>query len=424
MNNQLYPIGRNPEEYRRASSVSKGIHFIFVLLIVYYWALEYVTTLDDEVKSGSVLYFLYVSPIAVFALTMISNIRLSRQINVASLWIIVYVMIVCIVSIVRSDIQTILSTALFGSAVAAILIHRLSPSTNLLNGLFLASIVASSLAFLLGRSLYTILPGYSLDELWIRVSLFPHVSTSGFFAGIVLFVNILRPGGKLRRTCIILAIYFLALSGIRSALIACLIGALYFVLVHNGRLKKTSTKMIFLIISMLFFIGSLFATPLLLLILNSGNEALNIFLFRTDGGGADQGDVVNTIYRTWLWFEHIRIASDNPIFGVGTFDFSAIADFDPIGSKGGTGSESFLTGLYARVGLCSLLLIAGFTSAIRSGARANDHMKLVVGIFVFVAMIAYGSFVSAYSFIFLIMVGLLAGSSIREEQFWNTSFHN
>ena len=76
-----------------------------------------------------------------------------------------------------------------------------------------------------------------------------------------------------------------------------------------------------------------------------------------------------------------------------------------------TGSESFLTATYARVGLPVLILVAAFLSAISRGLRANREICLIVGIMLFVAMLAYGGFIAVYDFTFLSMMGLLAGAA-------------
>jgi len=120
------------------------------------------------------------------------------------------------------------------------------------------------------------------------------------------------------------------------------------------------------------------------------------------------------IYRTWIWSEHLRLAAQNPIFGIGTFDFLSLSDFDPLFGDRSRGSEAFLTGLYARVGLPALILVAAFVAAIVNSVKANRHLNAIVGLFLFIAMLAYGSFLNAYDFVFLIMIGLLA--SARDEQ--------
>ena len=381
----------------------------FALLLTYYWALQYAITMDTEVQRGDALYYLFVVPIAAFSLTLLLGARLSRRSTPSAFWFIGYALTVMLIAVVRADFQTFYNTTLFAGAALVILVYRLTPSVNLINGLFFASIVVNTMAFASGRSIYAVLPGFSEDgELWWRISLFPKVAPSAFFALIVLFVNISRRGGTLRRTCGVLAAYFVLFSGLRSALVAGLLAALYYGLTRRGKLKRTSAKMTYLVLSLAFFVVSLFATQLLLLLPAFGSEALNIYLFRAEGGLESEADVARSVFRTWLWAEHVRIAAANPIFGIGTFEFGALADYDPVVGQLGAGSESFLTGLYVRVGLPTLLLVAGFLAAIRSGAHSEERLRYVIGLLMFVAMLSYGSFINVYDFVFLVMIGLLA----------------
>lgn len=381
----------------------------FTSLLVYYWALQYAVRIDEPVARGDLLYYLFIVPIAAFSLLGLAGLRMSRRTERSVRWAAAYMIVVVAVALARGDLPTILTTVLFTAGVMTVLDGALKPSTRLLNSLFLASIVVNSLMFLSGRSIYAVLPGLSLDgDLWWRVALFPHVATSAFFALIVLLVNIERRDAPLRRVCATLALYFVLLSGLRSALVAGLIACGYLGLVHLGLLRTPRAKLAYLVGALVLFVASLFATQLLLLLPGFGNETLNVYLFRSEGGLESEADVARSVYRTWLWSEHLRIAAANPVLGIGTFDFAALADYDPTVGEWGLGSESFLTGLYARVGTPALLLIATFVTAIRLRDEPGLHLRTMIALLLFVAMLAYGSFVNIYDFVFLVMLGLLA----------------
>lgn len=115
-----------------------------------------------------------------------------------------------------------------------------------------------------------------------------------------------------------------------------------------------------------------------------------------------------SIYRTLLWQEHFRIAQANPIFGIGTFDFTKLSE--KLGHLS-IGSESFVTGTYARIGVPVLVFVAAFLSAVRTGLRRNREIAMVVGIILFVAMLTYSGFIAAYDLTFLTLTGLLAGAA-------------
>jgi hypothetical protein len=315
------------------------------------------------------------------------------------------------VSLVRADLPTITSTVLMTLVLTIIAGERLSPSFALLNRIFLASIPISLATYLAGTNIYGIVPGLGLDDtLWWRISLFPVVPESAFFSALILCINLLDRRLPMRRTCIVLSIYFLIFSGLRSALIGTALALAYHAAVQRGWLRRPRAKMLWLGGTALLFVASLLMSQLLAFAPSIGNEFLNVYLFRSEGGLESSDDVTRTVYRTWLWSEHFRIAAENPIFGIGTHDFAELADAP--GDLGvGTGSESFLTGLYARVGLPTLLFLAFFVTMLWRQVRRGNELPCLIALLLFVAMLAYGSFLVPYNFVFLAMIGLLCGRS-------------
>ena len=387
---------------------ASGIN-VFSLLLTYYWALQFVMRTGDQVQRGSVMYWLFVIPIALFSALLLGAMGVAARLNTPSWLVSVYAIVVSAVALVRGDYQTLASTLLLCSALVVIFAGRLSPSVDFLNRLFLLSIALNSLLFLLGRTIYAVIPGFSTGgEFWWRVSAFPAVATSAFFSLIVFFLNLRHRDAYLRKVCLVVSLYFVLFSGIRSALIAGILAGGYMLLVRARFVKRTPTKVVYLFFAVIVLVSSLFLTQLLLTIPSFSSEGLNMYLFRSAEGLQSQEDAARAIYRTWLWSEHLRIASQNPILGVGTFNFGLVSSIDPL--FGANGSEAFLTGLYARVGVPAVLLVAALLSAIVRGLESNDDMHILVGLAMFVAMLAYGSFINAYDFVFLVMIGLLAAN--------------
>ncbi len=381
---------------------------LYSVLLVYYWLMQYVTGLNDEVQRGDFLYYLYVAPVSIFALILLGRLRSLRRSDTPALWTALFLGIVSLTALARGDVQTVASMGLLCMTLAVLFIYRLAPSVSFLNVLFLASSVMSELAFAAGTNTYSVLPGLSAEgDFWWRVSLFPHVATSAFFALLVLLVNIVDRAGRLRKTSMVLALYFLVFAGIRSALVAGVLAGSYHFLAGHRLLRHHRTKMLFLPAAVATFVISLFMNQLLLLLPATNSDLLNTYLFRSAEGLSGEDDAAKTIYRTWIWTEHLRIASQNPLLGVGTFDFTDLSGTDPGAGGESRGSESFLTGLYARVGLPVLLFIGAFLDAISRGVRAHRDLPVIMGIVLFVAMLAYGSFINAYDFVFLTAVGLL-----------------
>jgi len=267
--------------------VKVGAHdsWAMSVLLGYYWILQFMVSSSGEVQRGGVMYFLYVVPIAAFCALCLSAGAIPTRLNTPTWLTIVYGLIVCAVAFARGDIQTIESTVLFSSAVIVVFACRLSPSVSFLNALFLASIVLNTALFLLGLSIYAPIPGFSNDgELWWRISVFPAVSSSAYFCLIIAFANLIHRDGIFRRLCLMLSLYFLVLSGLRSALIAGFLAAAYYSLVRFGGLRRTGARVAFLSACVLIFVLSLLSSQLLLLLPSLGNETVNVYLFRLSGG--------------------------------------------------------------------------------------------------------------------------------------------
>ena len=393
----------------RQPSASRLTKIAYTLVLLAYWALLYTTSLSEDVERGSVLYALYLGPVLLFAALFTIPTLFKRAVTLPIALLISYAAIVIAVALARGDFPTVSSTLIMTLLLIVISSERLTPPLALLNWLFLASIPASLITYLAGNNIYGILPGMSLDEaLWWRISLFPAVPESAFFSAVVVLANLSCRGLPMRRTCILLASYFLLFAGLRSALIGTLMALAYMVAVRRGWLREPGAIMLWLLGAAVTFVASLLLIDLLTVVPEFNSEFLNTYLFRSKEGLGSVDDLTKSIYRTWLWSEHFRIAATSPWVGIGTNDFALLADTSlkmPVGS----GSESFLTGLYARVGLPALLLLGFFVATVKSQVRGGRVLPPAISLLLFVAMLAYGSFLVPYNFAFLVMLGLLCG---------------
>lgn len=381
------------------------------VMLICYWALLYTASLTEEVEHGSLLYFFYVGPVLLFAGLFGSLLLIRYPITPPLVLLLSYTVIVIGVAIVRTDFSTVSSTLIMGATLFAIASAKLAPRPQILNWLFFASILGGLISYLTGNSIYGVIPGLSLDEeLWWRISLFPVVPESAFFSAIILLVNLSHRDLPMRRTCIALALYFLLFSGLRSALIGTLMALALMFAVDRHWLKSPRAVMRWLLASCISFVVFLLLSDLIAAVPAFRSEFLNSYFFRAEEGLSDSEDLTKAIYRTWLWSEHLRIAASNPFFGIGTFDLSAISD-NSVEWSAGSGSESFLTGLYARVGLPTLLLLGFFSSTIWRQVKGGRVLPALMGSLLAVAMLAYGSFLVSYNFVFLVLVGLICGST-------------
>lgn len=386
---------------------------LFSAMLIWYWMLQYTIASGETVERGSVIYFLYIIPISVYAIgsviaIVLSSIKLGQPASLI-LW---FIIVVVFIALARADFQTVFTFGLFGAAIIGILTFQVSPPPNLLNSLFLISIVLSALCYALGRANYSIIPGYAVDAVYWRISLVPQIAESAFFALIVFFVNLLCKEARFRRTCMILSLYFLLFAALRTTVVAAILASGYLLLTRMGIVRNRRQGLIYFFAAIGSFVGLLLVPELLLKLANL-NSDLNFYLFRAVGDVASEEAVVESVFRTRLWAEHLRIAEANLLFGIGTFDFGALSP--TLGDKT-IGSESFITGLYARIGLPAAILVLAFVGAISQGLRSDGRLHMVAGIILFVAMLAYGGIVAAYNFSFLCMMGLLAAPPVIRER--------
>jgi hypothetical protein len=401
----LAPTNSAPSGLDRIAGLAYGV------MLIFYWALLYTASLTEEVERGSLLYFFYVGPVLLFAGLFGSLLLVRHPITPPLALLVSYAIVVIGVAIARADFPTVSSTVILSATLFVVAGARLAPPPQTLNWLFLASRPGGLISYLAGNSVYGIIPGLSLDEeLWWRISLFPVVPESAFFSAIILLVNVLHRDLPMRRTCLALALYFLLFSGLRSALIGTGMALALLFAVDRAWLKSPGAVMRWLLASCIGFVVFLLLIDLIKVAPAFRNEFLNSYLFRMEEGLSSTEDLTKSIYRTWLWSEHLRIAASNPLFGIGTFDFAAISD-NSLELGIGSGSESFLTGLYARVGLPALLLLGFFVSTIWRQLKGGRVLPALMGSLLAVAMLAYGSFLVSYNFVFLVMVGLICGSS-------------
>lgn len=391
----------------KPASSSRRPTGVFAVLLIYYWACSYLPGLSGQDEVTGYDYYLYVVPISLFvAASLVALAGTPKALSSKPVMLmLLFVAVVSSVAAIRGDFRTIANVGLLSLTVVVILANRLSPSVALLNYLFIASLVATTIAYALHRSNYWIVPGSTLErELWWRISVLPQIAAGAFFAFVVLFANIFHPGAPLRRTCLVLSTYFLVFSGLRSALTSAALAGIYVFLIRTRLLTSKRFRKAYVPTVLVVFVASIYATEYQVAISKYLPNEINSLLFRVE----DLTDKnTNRSYRTAIWSEHFRLAEQNPIWGIGSFDSSAFTGEIAESDLKITGSEAFLTGLYARVGIPTLIFILALFSAIFRGVRVNDHLVLVIGVSMFIAMLTYGSLINAYGFVFLLMAGFL-----------------
>jgi hypothetical protein len=385
---------------------------LFGLLLAYYWGMQFTSGDAVYIFSSDDLYYYYIAPIAAFSLYGIAFVILYfRKVDTAAVLLGLYVAIVAAISIARGDLPTVGAIGLM--AVTLFVLYQTRPRVPpaLVNVLFLASVVVTTVFYFLGYSVYTAIPGITQNpELWWRISALPHVSSGGFFALFVLFMNICIRGTPLRYTSMGVAGYFVLLSGLRTAVFAGLLAGLYLILRRQGFLQTGKARVIFFLVAATAFVFSVFSTHILaqLPFLNAG--FLREVIFRDQGQTAMiGGQLVSAAARIWIIDQHLSLFASNPLFGVGTFNLQALQSGYGLFDDLTTGSEAYLTGLFARVGLPALLLLYVVFFVNKRMSIAETDFATCIRIFLFPAMITYGSFITPYDFVFLLMAAAISG---------------
>lgn len=382
---------------------------IYGLLIMYYLVLNYFV--EGEIVKYSLQYFLFVIPVLTFVGTF-SGSLISRKHSLKAMICLVFFMIVSSISLFRLDMQTFLSTLLFAGSLMVIFNTRMTVGIGFINLLFLVSIVGSVISYHLGGNVFGYIPqpggeaNLAAGDIGWRISLFPLVAESGFFALLVILANYYMNKSKSRFLFFGLAFYFLIFSGSRTALVIFVFFICFLVVSHFFPFRRRALYEILNPLLIGSFILLLSFKSLLLLIKDTRIGFLNEYIFKSEKGMSEDASREDVATRSWLWAEHLRIYGGSPIIGVGTFDFASLKTESTKSYHASTGSESFITGLLARVGLPALLMVYLIFVIQRDGMNSRNPLVYLISLFIFISMISYGSFLVPYNFMFLLLFGV------------------
>jgi hypothetical protein len=394
----------NPRLFLRLRS--RGVrNLIFGVMLIYSWALSMFADASvlGDTTAGSAMYLAIVAPAVVIALSNVDRI-LSSHYDRSTLALAGFAVVVTLVSIVRRDLATAISIVPLCVTLIAIHNSRLAPGLGLINGLFITSIVVTFTLQVLGTPRYGVIPGYSADVAW-RVSLFPYnVTPSWLLALIVIFANYFRnPNPLARRLYIAAALYFIALSASRTSLIVLAMVCGFLALTQLWRFRERQLYRWLLPVSVALFVIILSGQVLLSLLVGVDNPLFNAVLFRSESGAADVEAATTSIYRTFIWGAHIEAFLNDPLFGRGTFEFAALSP-EYVATSG---SESFLTALFARTGMLALLFVYFIYRCGVDATTRRDRFAYSLMILFAISAFTYGSYIVPYNFIFLLLFGAM-----------------
>lgn len=397
---------------------------LFVTLLVFYWIVQFLRGDIVSALPNDIAYYLNLVPAILFvagglAYILVNSLPYDKIVTP----LIAYAVITIGVAASRGDFPSAATSGLMVSTLIILFTTKPLVSAALINTLFILAIIITTILYFLDFSIYTAFPGLNAHpEIWWRASPLPTASNGGFFAMFVFLMNLVHQRIPGRRFFILVALFFVVVSGNRTAFAAMLICSAYYVGIRQGILASNAARAAFAIIAALGFVASIYSSQLFLSLPVLDNDFLRVLFFREERITFDaEGNATSAGIRTWIINQNLGLFWQNPYVGIGTFDLRALQSGYGALDDLTTGSEAYLSYLLARYGLAALLLIYVLIVAKRPVSGDAAVLSSVTRLALLIALFTYGSFANPYDFIFLMMLmgitgGIVAPPVQRTEQ--------
>ena len=376
---------------------SQHLNKIFSYLVVYYWALFYLTTHSS---------ILFTFPISAF-IAYLSLLYLKNFSKLSSFsFILLFIVSSVYLSLIRLDMTSLISISLFGMTIYYIDCFSLKIDLKLLNRIFLLSVIISIPLFYSGYSKYGFIPGqggFSYDEfLSGRVSLFPNVTSSIYFSFMIFWINLFFNKNFYQKLFFLgLSLYFIYFGISRTVMLGLVILLMFRWLFKVYPIKKDLFYQFFLPLVLIMgpIVFVFFIEEIIFFLISLNNEFISEYFFR---GYSTVDEIMKDIARVSIWTEHLRLFIAHP-WGLSSQEIIMYVNPNLNLSDGG-GSESFLTRILVRYGFGSIFLYLFLLSLLtRATITRNEYLYVFVYMFIFIG-VTYGSFFVAYNMLFLVFV--------------------
>jgi hypothetical protein len=201
---------------------------------------------------------------------------------------------------------------------------------------------------------------------------------------------------------------------VRSALIGWLLVLVFLFLDRNRHgldpRKRLYKRLLLILVFVIVFVFTIAGSGLLIYVPNLSGTAVGSYLLREASGDITDESISKSVYRSWLWLQHIDIFMSNPFFGVGTYELKSIVGEGLLENVEETGTESFLTLWLSRLGLMVLPLVAFLVLFVNKSAASLDQLPMAWCVILLIAMLAYGSFIVPYNFLFIVIFSSILSS--------------
>ena len=396
--------------FQKTNLISNN-QFFFNSLVLYYWILMYVFPVDGSLQQFTPLYFATILPVYVYILLNLNSIiRHKWKKNGVSL--IIFIILVTVISVLRFDVSTIIKLSSISLIILILIKKEINLSTGFLNFIFILSIVAGILSYYYGTNKFGFIPVMSktnlLQGLGWRVSMFNTIPNSAFLSLLIFIINIFgkKELNIYRGLILLLSIYFLVLSGSRTAILIFTNIIIIRVVIYYYGFYNVRKFMVLGFSLLSFSICVFYFNSFALVLYKLDNEFINSLVFKSKDVIKNKKELEKDNYRTWIWEKHISIYSKKPIFGNGDYNIRSFL-LEKEKTNKTNFSESFLTDTLVKVGLMIIPFLLFFYFTMKASIEDNHPVIYCIAISLIILMLSYGSFFVSYNFVFLVFVGRL-----------------
>lgn len=357
---------------------------------------------------GSLQYWLLVVPSALLPLIDIQ--RIAKALMGPARLLLIMALAAGAWHVLRGDARAAIQMSLLVLVLTWISTPVARLRINDLVVLYLALIIIGiGVNLLTDFSPYGLIPGRTIKEFGPgRVSFFPNVAYTGILSLAMLMVLTKdRKTAKAHSAVLVLALYFLLFSVVRTATIGFVlyVGTRWWLERH----RKASARTMYLV-AIVVGIGAtvLIATSAVLI------EALQQVPYVSDlllQGKSDltAEEILKQMYRPWLWLQQLELFATSPgLMGWGSFDFIEVTvgavDESQIVSAG---SEALPTRLLSAYGLAGLVFTVYLVRRVGLLAKVGDRWACACFPAICLLMMNWGSVfhpTDALFAIFLLMI--------------------
>jgi hypothetical protein len=255
------------------------------------------------------------------------------------------------------------------------------------------------------------LPGTTVSEYGVwRVSFFPNIAYTAFLSFAVVMLLTRTPKiARHNQVILLVALYFLVFSFVRTALIA---ATLYFLLRWWFRRHHRPGQMFWTALLVGFGVNIAIALSVVAF------DYLQQFplisrLFLRGEAGLSTDEIFTQLYRPWLWMQHLTQFLTSPsLMGWGVFDFNDLKTEDLVEGNEQGDSVSLPTRLLASYGIPGILFTVFLVVQLRRLAWRGDRWACACFAPLFLLMMQWGSVFHPSDALFVIfMLMIMRGTA-------------